>query len=71
MYIAMTAKDAVEHYTKLLEAAQAAVADDSQRKPYEYVIYAQDNRGREVVLNFNNDDMERPEMAGRVIVDND
>jgi hypothetical protein len=70
--ISMRAADAVEHFTKALEEAKAAVrgAEGSPRS-FEYTIYGKDERGGDVNLRFENDDMERSEMTGTTIVDID
>lgn len=68
--IGMRAAEMVTFAEKLL--AEATNARDNG-KTFEVTVYAENNIGSrgEVILTFNNDDMEREEMTGRTIVDFD
>ncbi len=66
--IAMRANEMIEFADKL--KAEASLPKGN--RTFELIIYAEANAGgNEIVLNFNNDDMEREEMTGRTIVDVD
>lgn len=66
LYIGMRAEDAVEFFQALLEDAQQAIGRDGA---FEIAFRAESNYGKPIGLIFNNDDMERPEMRGRIILD--
>lgn len=74
--IGMRAEEAVTFFTSALQSAQQAVAEGSSTQArdgaLEVALEGDDNRGRfPVTITFNNDDMQRDEMKGRVIVDMD
>lgn len=64
--IGMRAADAATELTKLANAAHLA---EENGTPFSYTVYAKDQHGGEVLLEFGNDDMERPEMVGETIVE--
>jgi hypothetical protein len=68
IWISMRAEDAERIFTDLAENARQAIGRDGA---LDVTIDAEYNaRGaRPVRLVFNNDDMERPEVAGRTIVE--
>jgi hypothetical protein len=67
MWIGMRAQDAAVLFERLTEDARQAIGRDGAM---EIELLAEPNEvNDEVRLVFNNDDMERPEMAGRTIVE--
>jgi hypothetical protein len=67
MWVGMRAEDAVALFERLAEDARQAIGRDGAMK---IELLAEPNEvSGEVRLVFNNDDMERPEMAGRTIVE--
>lgn len=68
LYISMRAEDAVEFLKTALEDAQQAIGRDGA---FETIFQGEPNiqSGKPIEIIFNNDDMERPEMRGRIIID--
>jgi hypothetical protein len=64
----MRAEDAVEFLKTALEDAQQAIGRDGA---FNTVYMGEPNvqGGKAIEIIFNNDDMERPEMRGRIIID--
>jgi hypothetical protein len=65
MFISLRAAEAADLFWKLAEAAAADTRDGA----FEFKVQAEGIQGGSVVLIFNNDDMERPEMNGRTIIE--
>lgn len=68
--VAMDAKTTVEKLKPILAAAEAAAENGSA---FSETFYAKSNNGHrnDIIVTFDNDDMERAEVAGDVFVDVD
>lgn len=67
LWVGMRAEDAAQLFGRMAAEAQQAVGRDGA---FEVKVEAEPNAaGPAIDLVFNNDDMERDEMTGRVVVD--
>lgn len=67
-FIGMRAKDAEVVFRKLADEAAQAIGRDGAFD-WRMVAESNDDNTQVITIHFNNDDMERPEMDGRTIVD--
>jgi hypothetical protein len=70
LYVSMRAKGAAEFFASVSRAA-AEIESIGRDGAFEQRIAGEWGDGGRVEIVFNNDDMERPEMDGRTIVDFD
>jgi hypothetical protein len=68
LYVSMRAKEAAEFFASV---SRAATESNGRDGAFEHRLAGEWDDGGRVEIVFNNDDMERPEMGGRTIVDFD
>lgn len=64
--VSMDAATTVVTLKPILEAAERAVSSGGS---FQETFYASGDDGADIIINFDNDDMERPEVANRRFVD--